>query len=68
MHQACAKAKDSMDLLFSTNAMFSKQQKETLNLIIYRHMTVGTTVDKHNISCKSCWDYYDKLKQRYCGG
>ncbi|MDP1689220.1 MAG: hypothetical protein Q8L47_03785 [bacterium] len=63
----CDAVKDSIDLLFSSNAPIRKGE-EKLKRLIYKHTTAGTTVGKHNISCMPCWKYYHKLKRRYCGG
>lgn len=32
------------------------------------HMTAGTTLGHHNISCQPCWDYYMEMKRKHCGG
>ncbi|HCU70834.1 MAG TPA: hypothetical protein DIC35_03745 [Candidatus Moranbacteria bacterium] len=32
------------------------------------HMTKGSTLGHHNISCQPCWDYYTEMKRKKCGG
>jgi len=43
----------------------NKETEEALQRAI-KHMTKGTTLEKHNVSCVKCWNYYHEMKQKYC--
>jgi len=62
----CKDAKEDIDLVFSGKSV--QEHIDALDRALDWHMTVGTTVEKHNISCQSCWDYYQEMKRRHCGG
>ena len=63
----CKTARRKIDSYFVDPAP-SKETEEALRDVLYNHLTMGTTVEKHNVSCQTCWDYYEEMKQRYCGG
>jgi hypothetical protein len=64
----CEAARKKIDFFFSTPGVPSRSQETVLDNALYNHMTVGTTVGHHNVSCQSCWDYYQGLKREHCGG
>jgi len=64
----CKTAKEKIDFFFSGQEKMSQEQEQALNEVLYKHLTVGTTIRKHNVSCQSCWDYYQGKKRHYCGG
>lgn len=45
----------------------NKETEEALQRAI-KHMTKGTTLEQHKVSCIKCWKYYHEMKQTYCGG
>ncbi len=62
----CKLAKQDIDFFFSRPVPNNSKDK-ALNRAL-EHMTQGTTPEKHNVSCQNCWDYYQKMKQKHCGG
>ena len=64
----CKAAKEKIDFFFSGAGKRSQQQEEAINDVLYNHLTIGSTIGKHNVSCHPCWDYYQGMKQRHCGG
>ena len=66
MAYSCEDAKKDIDFFFSGERSLEKE--EALNRALYRHMTVGSALKKHNILCQKCWDYYQEMKREHCGG
>ncbi|MBU3923208.1 hypothetical protein KJ684_03195 [Patescibacteria group bacterium] len=65
----CSDTKKDIDFyFFEQEKANTKGKTEALNRAIYRHMTLGSVVGKHNISCQSCWRYYERMKKEHCGG
>ena len=62
----CKDAKKDIDFYFSKTENTRKMKKAIQRAI--DHMTQGTTVEKHNISCPECWRYYEQMKRKHCGG
>ena len=52
----------------SSNENLQSLREDLLNDVLYSHLTVGSKVGKHNVSCQPCWDYYQGMKRRHCGG
>lgn len=67
MLYTCKDAKEDTDLFFSKGER-SLEKEEALNRALYGHMTVGSTLKKHNVACWECWEYYQKMKKEHCGG
>lgn len=65
----CDEAKEKIDFFFSspTVAGIGKEQIQAWQEAL-QHMTFGTLVGRHKISCLSCWEYYEAKKREYCGG
>jgi len=65
----CKDAIRDIDFYFSGDeGKTTQEQDKALNRALYEHMTLGTVLKKHNIACQKCWDYYQEMKRRYCGG
>ena len=64
----CKTAKKKIDFFFLGAGTPTEKREEVLNDVLYKHLTVGSTVRKHNVSCQLCWDYYQGMKQQHCGG
>lgn len=62
----CEEAHYDIEFFFSSPKM-DKGREEVLFRAL-EHMTQGTTVEKHNISCQPCWDFYMEMKRQHCGG
>ena len=73
---ACWNAERDMDHYFSAGVGTIKYDKllhrdpeaEAALQRALDHMTENTTLGKHNVSCPKCWERYEALKRRYCGG
>lgn len=68
MAYACKTAKKNIDFFFSDPIGSNRKKDRALMVAIFKHMTVGSTLGNHIVSCQKCWDYYKKMKKRYCGG
>jgi len=69
----CEMAKKMIDEFFampstSSNDNLKALREDLISDVIGSHLTVGSTVGKHNVSCQSCWDYYQSMKRKHCGG
>lgn len=75
MKYACAKAKEDIDLFFSLPAKGPAGQAPLGRALKHQspleraieHMTRGSTAGCHNVSCEECWEYYTRMKRKYCG-
>lgn len=64
-------ARRDIDLFFSIRWDDQQRQLERDNALenaLYKHLTVGTNVEKYNVACRECWDYYQEQKRKYEGG
>jgi len=64
----CENAKKDIDFFFSGEGNTTQKQEEALNRALYGHMTLGSIIGEHNISCQACWRYYQEMKRTHCGG
>jgi len=62
----CKQCKSNIDAFFSTPSA-SEEQLRKMHAAL-AHMTAGTTVKKHNVSCRPCWDYYQEQQRVHVGG
>ena len=62
----CEEARADVDYFFK-RVKKSPKKEEALNRAI-EHMTKGTTRERHNVSCRKCWDYKEGMKKDHCGG
>lgn len=63
---ACEEVIKDIDFYFSRPENSDEMAKALIRAL--DHMTEGTTREKHNVSCSRCWNYYQEMKRRYCGG
>jgi len=63
----CENAIEDINFFFLRSARTSKEAEAALWRAIH-HMTKGTTLEKHNVSCPKCWAHYEKMKREHCGG
>lgn len=68
---SCEDCRKDIDFFFEGPAWVdyqpSREQEEAQNRAL-GHMTAGSTHGKHNIDCQKCWDYYEGMKRKHCGG
>jgi len=64
----CKDAKKDIDFYFSGEGKATREQEKAIKRAVFKHMTIGSTIEKHNIACRKCWNYYQRLKRKYCGG
>lgn len=64
----CKDARSDIDYFFQYNNIYCGPKATKGLKRAIEHMTQGTTVGHHNISCQPCWDYRMGMKQKYCGG
>jgi len=63
----CRDSKADIDFFFSQPGQNKKGVPEELFSAL-NHMAKGTTLERHNVSCQKCWDYYMDMKRKHCGG
>lgn len=68
MPYTCEDVKKDVDFYFSGKGKTTQKQEEAIKRAIFKHMTVSSTLEKHNIACRKCWNYYQEMKRTYCGG
>jgi DNA-directed RNA polymerase subunit RPC12/RpoP len=64
----CREALEDIDFYYSGKGANTPEQEKALNRALYGHMVVGSTKEKHQIACQKCWDYYQEMKRKHCGG
>jgi hypothetical protein len=67
--EGCAECLRDIDAFFRDEAGAAGEEKGTpaLNRAL-EHMTRGSTVQSHRVSCRPCWAYYMSQKRAHCGG
>ncbi|KKQ46129.1 MAG: hypothetical protein US63_C0006G0006 [Candidatus Moranbacteria bacterium GW2011_GWC2_37_8] len=64
----CRDAKSDIDFHFSHPWQSEKGEPPEELFRALHHMTKGTTLERHNVSCQKCWDYHEAMKRKHCGG
>lgn len=64
----CKDVIQDIDSYFSVHWQDENEKTKEAFQRAIEHMTKGTTLEEHNVSCAKCWKHYQEMKRKYCGG